>query len=312
MMGNRTMHKVPWKIPSCMQFPLCSTGGLPILVIQQQTGKGLTQVGTSTERVSDTEYVIMDKYWPVTDWTWILRSQLFNTKFDIVNWYNRTAERSLQNLCNKLLTGADETAVLDWLYQEPYSPKNSAILEMVADLTRHYPDAQFEEVGSQAVAIELHDFILSTLAAQLKDPLSKLAKPLPIQLAVQGCHSNVSFGMQVSLEYQNIREEQNSTPVPTPGANWTQPLLDVIGSAMKGNECSHLESHAAGIFEDHLEKVRTQLRQYTQPLCAKASETGLPPLRDINHTIPLIDETKIYAWRPFRCLEPLRAKWSEK
>ncbi|EGO30622.1 hypothetical protein SERLADRAFT_404712 [Serpula lacrymans var. lacrymans S7.9] len=278
MMGNRTMHKVPWKIPSCMQFPLCSTGGLPILVIQQQTGKGLTQ------------------YWPVTDWTWILRSQLFNTKFDIVNWYNRTAERSLQNLCNKLLTGADETAVLDWLYQEPYSPKNSAILEMVADLTRHYPDAQFEEVGSQAVAIELHE----CNTAIIKDYKRTLPQPILVTVLFKDATQMLALGCK------------NSTPVPTPGANWTQPLLDVIGSAMKGNECSHLESHAAGIFEDHLEKVRTQLRQYTQPLCAKASETGLPPLRDINHTIPLIDETKIYAWRPFRCLEPLRAKWSEK
>ena len=41
-------------------------------------------------------------------------------------------------------------------------------------------------------------------------------------------------------------------------------------------------------------------------------ETEFPPLRDINHTIPLIDEKKTYPWRPSKCPEAFREQWIEK
>ena len=49
-----------------------------------------------------------------------------------------------------------------------------------------------------------------------------------------------------------------------------------------------------------------------QPLCSQAGAMALPPFRAINHSIPLIDETKIYPWRPSRCPEALRPLWVEK
>jgi hypothetical protein len=51
---------------------------------------------------------------------------------------------------------------------------------------------------------------------------------------------------------------------------------------------------------------------YAKPICKSAEETGLPPLRAINHTIPLIDEDKILPWRPSRCPEALRSLWDAK
>jgi hypothetical protein len=71
---------------------------------------------------------------------------------------------------------------------------------------------------------------------------------------------------------------------------------------------------AAGITPEELrlEEVREELKQYAEPLCKEMHETGLPPLRDINHTIPLIDETKTYPWRPSRCPEAFREQWAEK
>ena len=41
-------------------------------------------------------------------------------------------------------------------------------------------------------------------------------------------------------------------------------------------------------------------------------ETDLPPFRAINHTIPLIDKSKIYPWRPSKCPEIFRTQWAEK
>ena len=58
--------------------------------------------------------------------------------------------------------------------------------------------------------------------------------------------------------------------------------------------------------------AQKDLMTYAEPLCRKVEETELPPLRAINHTIPLIDENKVYSWRPSRCLEVFRTQWNEK
>ena len=74
----------------------------------------------------------------------------------------------------------------------------------------------------------------------------------------------------------------------------------VIGSPsprpIKGAQVQTIASRSAEIEEVGLERAREKLRELAKPLCAKASETELPPLRAINHTIPLIDVNKIYPW----------------
>jgi hypothetical protein len=62
-----------------------------------------------------------------------------------------------------------------------------------------------------------------------------------------------------------------------------------------------LESRAAQIYKDSIEAIRQELIEYCEPLCAKAESTELPPMRAINHTIPLIDENKLYPWRASKC-----------
>jgi len=47
-------------------------------------------------------------------------------------------------------------------------------------------------------------------------------------------------------------------------------------------------------------------------VCEKPEETKLPPLRAINHTIPLIDEDKIYPWHPSKCPGAFREQWCQK
>ena len=64
--------------------------------------------------------------------------------------------------------------------------------------------------------------------------------------------------------------------------------------------------------EKQVESVREELREYTASLCREVHETGLPPFRDINHTIKLIDESKTYPWRPLRCPEAFCQQWVEK
>ncbi|KIJ60874.1 hypothetical protein HYDPIDRAFT_177272 [Hydnomerulius pinastri MD-312] len=177
----------------------------------------------------------------------------------------------------------------------------------------------------------LSDFMSSTLTEQIHAPRIELAKPLSVQLAVQGSRSKVNYGTKVTFEYQTIRSEryfdiinlQNYDLIlGTPFLFQHKVMVGfnesrvVIGSSepvpIQGTQVQTLESRAADILEDRLEDARKRLYDLAKPLCAKASETRLPPLRVINHSIPLIDPTKIYPWRPSRCPEALRPQWAEK
>jgi hypothetical protein len=55
-----------------------------------------------------------------------------------------------------------------------------------------------------------------------------------------------------------------------------------------------------------VEAMREESHRYTEHLC-KDDQERLPPLRVISHSIPLIDEKKIYPWHPSRCPEVFRA-----
>ena len=74
------------------------------------------------------------------------------------------------------------------------------------------------------------------------------------------------------------------------------------------------QDKAAGILleEEQIVTVRKELIQYAEPLCKEMHETGLPPLWDINHTIPLIDKKKKYSWRPSKCPEAFHGQGVEK
>ncbi len=81
---------------------------------------------------------------------------------------------------------------------------------------------------------------------------------------------------------------------------------------MEGNNVSRLQSQAMMVSDDVLDQVHAELREYAAPICKTASETPLPPLRAINHTIPLIDEQKIYPWRSSQCPEAFHSQWDQK
>jgi len=177
----------------------------------------------------------------------------------------------------------------------------------------------------------LADFISLTTAEQLKCQLVTLEKPLTIQLAVQGSRSKVNYGTTVRFQYQgtdysryfDVINVQNydlilGTPFlyqhsVTVGFNASRVLLGSITPLpLKGDAVTTLASRAVDVADGALERTRERLWEIAWPLCVKASETALPPMRVINHSIPLIDEQKVYPWRPSRCPEPLRAQWSAK
>ena len=177
----------------------------------------------------------------------------------------------------------------------------------------------------------LGDFISSTLADQLGLKKQSLPKPMTVQLAVQGSRSQVKTRMEARLQYQGIDEIRrfdviniNSYDIilGTPWMWQHQVCIGfnkarvVIGSDIPipmgaGPDTKILASAMA--FEDkNIENAWEELLQYAEPLCKTVAETDLPPLRVVNHSIPLIDENKVYPWRPSRCPEAFRTQWIER
>ncbi|KAL7284480.1 hypothetical protein ACG7TL_001771 [Trametes sanguinea] len=81
---------------------------------------------------------------------------------------------------------------------------------------------------------------------------------------------------------------------------------------IEGDEVAEILSASAELLEQKLEDLRKTLREEAADLCQDGATAKLPPLRAINHTIPLIDEAKIYPWRPSKCPDALKPLWQEK
>ena len=175
------------------------------------------------------------------------------------------------------------------------------------------------------------DFMSTTLADQLKVKLEVLDRPLPLQLAVSGSCGKIKVRTTVQFEYQKINEictfdiinvDSYDLILGTPFLFQHQILLGFNPSQVnvrsteslpiRGTQVLVLESREMEVVTDHIESLREELRQYALPICKEAIETPLPPLRVINHAIPLIDEHKVYSWRPSRCPEQMKPLWRAK
>lgn len=181
-------------------------------------------------------------------------------------------------------------------------------LVVVVKLNGH-PACTLIDTGS------LGDFVSSTFADQLGIQKMELTKPLPLQLAVQGSRSKINWGIKTQFQYQGISEQRYfdvanlssyDVILGTPflfqhkvvtGFNDAKVVIGSIESLpIQGDNVLKLSSRAMDLYEDHLEAVHRELVEYAKPLCRTMAETDLPPLRAINHSIPLIDESKILPW----------------
>jgi hypothetical protein len=175
------------------------------------------------------------------------------------------------------------------------------------------------------------DFLSTTVVDQLDLQKEYYAKPLSVQLAVHGSRSKINCGTRANFQYQNISCERRfdvanldnyDAILGTPFlfqhkvAIGINPSCVIVGSdtpvELEGPEVITVHSAAAELLNEGLEKLRTELRQEAEDLCTDTSKTALPPLRVVNHTIPLIEEHKVYRFRPSKCPEAFRDQWREK
>ena len=179
----------------------------------------------------------------------------------------------------------------------------------------------------------LADFMSTRFADQLKNRRVPLAKPLPVSLAVAGSRSVANYCMDARLQYGDIDSvrhfdilnlENYDLILGTPflyqhrvQIGFNDPRVHV-GSPeplpIRGEHVSKVSSRLVDVVESELEKCRTHILDYARGLnlFQTAAEAPFPPLRAINHTIPLIDESKIYHYRRSNCPDALRPLWAEK
>ncbi len=159
---------------------------------------------------------------------------------------------------------------------------------------------------------------------QLQLATFELEKPITLHMACQESHSKINLGCIAEIEYQGIHEKRYFDVINlreydlilgTPFLFQHRVALSFnetsmfIGSSKSlpivGNNVSKLAARAVDLLQKDLVQIRQDLlneakslRLFTLP-----ELQPLPPLRAINHTILLIDESLVYPWRPARCPE---------
>ena len=151
-------------------------------------------------------------------------------------------------------------------------------------------------------------------------------------MAVQGLRSKINSCVNISYSYQNIKDLRRFDVANLNdydlilGTPWIyqhqvciglNPARILVGSDVPlpiaaGKDTKYLLGSAALTIDAEVMSARDELMAYAEPLCRKVEETELPPFWAINHSIPLIDEKKVYTWRLSWCPEIFRSQWNQK
>ncbi|KZS88099.1 hypothetical protein SISNIDRAFT_418728, partial [Sistotremastrum niveocremeum HHB9708] len=177
----------------------------------------------------------------------------------------------------------------------------------------------------------LVDAISAKLADLLHLKLDAFEKPIPVGMAVSGSRAMINFSANVQFDCLTVSEQRRfdianldqydlilGTPFlfqhkVTFGFN---PFEVSIGSVqslpLRGESIHTIHSQAINVVNKSIEQIREELREEARDLCKSMDQTALPPLRAINHSIPLIDENLVIPLRPSKCPEALKPEFKEK
>ncbi|KAG9074015.1 hypothetical protein FRC06_010993, partial [Ceratobasidium sp. 370] len=179
--------------------------------------------------------------------------------------------------------------------------------------------------GSQA------DLVSTTLVDQLKLGKVALARPLQLQMAMSGSRGTLMYSVRAKLRYQEVDEARDFDVGNIENYDVIlgtlflfqhcvrlsfNPNSVFIGSAkalpLEGTNIITINSLSTDVVEARMNELRAMLREEAEDLCKDVKDTLLPPFRAINHVIPLLDENKIYQFRPSRCPEALKPQFEAK
>jgi hypothetical protein len=175
------------------------------------------------------------------------------------------------------------------------------------------------------------DFISTTLVDNLGLKKTILSQAMTLQMAVQGSRSKINARTTVDFTYDTIQCPKTFDIINianydmilgTPffwqhkvlaGMNPTRVAIGAEKPLPLAGEEVHTILGAMSIEkEESLQEIRDMLAAEAKDLCEDAATSTLPPFRAINHRIPLIDDKKVYKYRPSKCPRPLEPMWREK
>jgi hypothetical protein len=175
------------------------------------------------------------------------------------------------------------------------------------------------------------DFISTTLVDNIGLKREPLSQAMTLQMAVQGSKSSINARTTVDFAYSTIKCHKTFDIINianydmilgTPffwqhkilaGMNPTRIAIGTDDPLPMSGEDVHTVLGAVSLErEENLQEVRDTLAEEARDLCEDAATSSLPPFRAINHHIPLIDEEKVYKYRPSKCPRPLEPMWREK
>ena len=161
----------------------------------------------------------------------------------------------------------------------------------------------------------LGDFMSTTTADQLVLKKELIERPLPVQLVASGSRSVINYITRVRFQYQKIDEDCYFDIMNIDGYDIIlgtpflyqysvvvafNPLQIEIGHEkslpLKSSPGLRINSIAVDEEKLKMDSARRELEKYAEPICKMVDETPLPPLRRINHTIPIVDSSKQYSW----------------
>ncbi|KZV79531.1 hypothetical protein EXIGLDRAFT_706862 [Exidia glandulosa HHB12029] len=180
-------------------------------------------------------------------------------------------------------------------------------------------------------ALPMPVYVEVRINGHLKLKLRAKSKPMSLQLAVTGSHSKINVECETKFEYQEINEQRTwdvanldlyDIVLGTPflwqhsvliGMNPTRVFIgSTVAKPLEGESMVTIRSAGTYVTQPDVEALRKRVFEAAADLFREAAKTPLPPMRAINHEIPLKDETKTYPYRPSRCPEALRPQWIQK
>ncbi|KAL5484854.1 hypothetical protein ACEPAI_7496 [Sanghuangporus weigelae] len=294
------------------------------------------------EEIEDIFNPSMFDHWDETGIEKYFEPQLFDSD---VPWNEQQAISSLRANENTVTKIKGESVVSSNSVNAIQSKKNLQSVPMLErtsayakDFKRSIPSPIVVIVhleGQPARALidsgSLADFVSSKFADQIGLRRIPLAKPLAVQLAAQGSRTKVNYCTLAELKFGSVKCKRHfdimnldnyDIILGTPflyqhkvSIGFNQPRIWIESPdplPLEGEQITNLSSMVIDTYERELKKCRLEIREYARDLFKDASQTSLPPLRAINHSIPLIDEDKKYKFRRSTCPDPLRDQWKEK
>ncbi|KAI0821520.1 hypothetical protein BC629DRAFT_1277804, partial [Irpex lacteus] len=144
-----------------------------------------------------------------------------------------------------------------------------------------------------------------------------LEKPIGLQLGCVGSRSKINYGTEQSLTvgkssfktyFDIVNLDHYDIVLGIPFMRQNNVVIDFTRNAIRfgTDPVPPLEGE-----EGKIDKLRKRWLDEYKDILSGVPER-LPPMREINHAIPLIDETHIYRYHTPRCPDALKPKLLEK